>query len=342
MYKRGFIIILYCGIFASALSYCTHGTPQVKFIPRVAWVVDRRNSSLASELDSDADDPDGLEGNKAVVSRLLSCERPLVLRDKQLPSPQVARERFKSKVMPYINEDMVAKVVLAILYIISKDETIGTEHKESFRRYLGMYKEDLLRQAVFDVPDFLTRVLLYTTCVDNRKGQPYVEEITDTFIEMVANASWTAGWTELNWDAATQTVKIVRSEEDIFFDEIDSLNELRYSLMETPVNHTDTEWLGVDGRVLFPSRYKCTGIKNTETQRRFSDKLMQYVKLVHELTEYLATSQQSVSWSMLPDEKIRDIRRRLTDLRDELVTLGIFSERMDFEQPPEGSPLKSE
>ena len=149
-------MILCFGIFASALSYCTHGTPQVKFIPRVAWVVDRRNSSLANELDFDVDDPDGLEGNKAVVSRLLSCERPLVLRDKQLPSPQVARERFKSKVMPYINEDMVAKVVLAILYIISKDETIETEHKENFRRYLGMSKEDLLRQTVFDAPDFFS------------------------------------------------------------------------------------------------------------------------------------------------------------------------------------------
>jgi len=335
-------MILCFGIFASALSYCTHGTPQVKFIPRVAWVVDRRNSSLANELDFDVDDPDGLEGNKAVVSRLLSCERPLVLRDKQLPSPQVARERFKSKVMPYINEDMVAKVVLAILYIISKDETIETEHKENFRRYLGMSKEDLLRQTVFDAPDFLTRVLLYTTCVDNRKGQPYVDEITDAFIEKVVNASWTDGWIEINWDAATQTIKIVRSEEDIFFDEIDALNELRHSLMETPVNHTDTEWLGVDGRGLFPSRYKCTGIKNAETQRRLSDKLMQYMKLIHELTEYLAASQQSVSWSIFPDEKIRDIRRRLTDLSSELFTLGIFSERMDFEQAPDGSPLKSE
>lgn len=336
-------MILCFGIFADILNRCNLGLPQDGFVPRLAWVVDRRNSSLASKLNFDVDDPDGMEGNKTVVSRLLSCDRPLKLRDKQLPSLAVARERFKSKVMPFINEDMVAKAVLAILYIISKDETIETERKESFKSYLGMYREDLLRQSVFDVPDFLTRILLYTTCVYNKEGQPYVKEITDTFIEEVANDSWV----ELKWDAATQTVEVVRSEENNFYDEIEALNELRLSLMDAPVNHTDIDWLGVDERVLFPSRCKRIEFGDPNAKAMLSNKLMQYMKLVHKLTDCLMEQQQSAAgktatWPIFPDERMQDIRQQLADLSNELLTLGIFSERLNAEQAVDSSSLKSE
>lgn len=336
-------MILCFGIFADILNRCNLGLPQERFVPRLAWVVDRRNSSLASKLNFDVDDPDGMEGNKTVVSRLLSCDRPLKLRDKQLPSLAVARERFKSKVMPFINEDMVAKAVLAILYIISKDETIETERKESFKSYLGMYREDLLRQSLFDVPDFLTRILLYTTCVYNKEGQPYVKEITDTFIEEVANDSWV----ELKWDAATQTVEVVRSEENNFYDEIEALNELRLSLMDAPVNHTDIDWLGVDERVLFPSRCKRIEFGDPNAKAMLSNKLMQYMKLVHKLTDCLMEQQQSVAgktatWPIFPDERMQDIRQQLADLSNELLTLGIFSERLNAEQAVDSSSLKSE
>lgn len=336
-------MILCFGIFAKILNLCTYERSQGKFIPRVAWVIDSCNSSLAIGLDFDVDDPDGMEGNKTVVSRLLSCDRPLKLRDKQLPSLAVARERFKSKVMPFINEDMVAKAVLAILYIISKDETIETERKESFKSYLGMYREDLLRQSVFDVPDFLTRILLYTTCVYNKEGQPYVKEITDTFIEEVANDSWV----ELKWDAATQTVEVVRSEENNFYDEIEALNELRLSLMDAPVNHTDIDWLGVDERVLFPSRCKRIEFGDPNAKAMLSNKLMQYMKLVHKLTDCLMEQQQSAAgktatWPIFPDERMQDIRQQLADLSNELLTLGIFSERLNAEQAVDSSSLKSE
>lgn len=331
------------GIFARVLNCCTHGKPEYEFIPRVAWVIDRRNSSLASGLDFDVDDPDGMAGNKPVVSRLLSCERPLKLRDKQLPSLQVARERFKSKVMPFINEDMLANAVLAILYIISKDETIEAEHKESFIRYLEMYRNELLRQTRFDVLDFLTRVLLYTTCVNNKEGQPYVEEITDTFIEKVVNDSWV----ELKWDAATQTVEVIPSEERRLFDEINALSELRHALMTEEASDTDTSWLGVDKNILFPSRCKRIEFGDPNTKAMLSNKLMQYMKLVHKLTDCLVEQQQSTAgktatWPIFPDERMQDIRQQLTNLSNELFVLGIFSERLSAGQDLDSSSLKSE
>lgn len=331
------------GIFAKILNLCNRDLPQEKFVPRIAWAVDRQNSSLASGLDYSVDDPDGMEGNKSVVSKLLSCERPLILRDQRLPTLEVACERFKSKVMPHINEDMVAKAVLAILYIISKDETIVADRKETFKVYFGLHRDELLRQTTFHVPDFFARVLLYTTSVDNHEGCPYAKEITDAFIEKAVNESWA----ESKWDATTQTVEIMPSEEKHLLDEINMLSELSYSLVAEQMSYTDTGWLGVDESILFPSRCRRIKFSDPSTKAMVSNKLMQYTKLVHELTDCLMVRQQAAVgqtavWPVFPDERMQDIRQRLTTLSNELLTLGIFSERLSAGQAPDSLPLKVE
>lgn len=141
-------MILCFGIFAGILSYCRKILPEVKFVPRIAWVVDKMNSSLGSKIKSDVADGDldGMEGNSSVVSRLLSCERGFELSNISLPSVEVAAERFKAKVLPFIDDDKIGKAVLAILYVISKDESIEGKRKESFRKHIGMHKDELLRQ----------------------------------------------------------------------------------------------------------------------------------------------------------------------------------------------------
>jgi hypothetical protein len=239
------------GIFARILNCCNQGFAQDKFVPRIAWVVDRRNSSLASKLDFDVNDPDGMEGNPPVVSRLLSCERPLELRDGHFPSVEIARERFRTKVMPFFDEDRIATAVLAILYVISRDETIGDKHKSSFKKYLGKNKEDLIQQNKFDALDFFVRVLLYTTCVDNEEGSLYVKEITNDFVETVVKNSWV----ELKWDATTQTVEVIPTEEKRLWDEVNTINRLQLSVAENQYDYVDTGWSGVDEKILFPSRY---------------------------------------------------------------------------------------
>lgn len=209
-------MILCFGTFAGVLNCCKQGLPQERFIPRVVWVVDRKNRCLGSKSREDRYDSeqeeipddflDNMEGNKTVVSKLLSCGRGLRLRDKHLPSVDIASERFKAKIMPYINEDKIVKAVLAVLYIISEDKTIGGERKETFKKYVGMYRDELLGYAKFDVPDFFTKVLLYTTFVNNRNGKPYAKEITEDFIERVATTI--DGSAKSKWDATTQTVEI--------------------------------------------------------------------------------------------------------------------------------------
>lgn len=333
------------GIFANILNCCKKKVTKKKLIPRIAWVVDRRNSTLTDNLEFTVYDPDGTTGNSSVITKLLSCKQPFILREDEeyRPSIEDAKKRFEDKVMPFIDEGKIKKAVLTTLYVIKKDETIETEQRKGiFKKYLGLYKEELLQQTKFVAPDFFARVLLYTTCVDNEEGSPYAEKITDAFIEEAVKNSWV----ELKWDATTQTVEVIPTEEKRLLDEVNMINRLQLSVAEDrydPYDYVDTGWLGVDKRVLFPSRYRRIEFKDPETKRMALDNIAQYTKLAREFVDYLVAKQQLLSgqaagWPLFPDERMRDIRQQLDDLSCELLSLGLLGEHFSTKQeetPPE-------
>lgn len=315
-------MVLCFGVFAQILNHCSQAF-QYKLVPRIAWVVDRRHSSLAATLDFEVkdDDLDTMEGNPTVVSKLLHCTLAFELSGESLPSVEVAAERFKAKVMPFIDSDKIGKAVLAVLYIIFKDKAISTERKETFREYFGMYKDELVwQEKIIDVPDFFARVLLYTTCVDNKEGEPCAKQITKDFIEEIANKSWA----ELKWDVATQTVELIPTEQQRLWDEIAMISDLRLSMgkMEDEV-YADIDWLGIDKCALFPNKYRRIEFNDPETKKAVIDKMVRYRKLVQGLTDYLIAGQQSAKnkiarWPIFPDERIRNIRQQIKDLGEEL------------------------
>lgn len=326
-------MVLCFGTFARILNCCKQNLPQDKFVPRIAWVVDRRNSSLGSEIDFDVEDPADIDGNKTVVTRPLSCQRPLVLRDKQLPSHRTAKERFASQVMPSMNESMIAKALLAVLYVIQSDSTIENEYAETFKENLGVSKDKLLTLTKFNAPDFFARVLRYTTYIDNKAGRPYAREITEAFIERVADECWS----ELKWHADTQTVEIIPSEAKRLREELYVINEFRLSLMAERANFTDTSWLDVDTSVLFPIENPVIQIKDRKTQQIVSRKLLQYIRLVHEFVECIAEAQKAtpnpiMQWTLFPNEKMRDIRQKLTNIYDDLLSIGLSLEHLHSEE----------
>ena len=249
------------------------------------------------------------------------------------PSVEIARERFRTKVMQFFDEDRIATAVLAILYVISRDETIGDKHKSSFKKYLGKNKEDLIQQNKFDALDFFVRVLLYTTCVDNEEGSLYVKEITNDFVETVVKNSWV----ELKWDATTQTVEVIPTEEKRLWDEVNTINRLRLSVAENQYDYVDTGWSGVDERILFPSRYGRIEFKDPETKRMALDHIAQYARLAREFVDCLVAKQQLLSgqvagWPLFPDERMRDIRQQLDDLSNKLLIQGLFGEQFSTQQ----------
>lgn len=188
--------------------------------------------------------------------------------------PDKSIEQFNKAAMKSKHiKDMVAKAVLAVRYIISLDDTIDNERKETFKKYLGMYKDEFLQQTIFDVPDFFTRVLLYTTCVDNKEGQPYVKKVTDTLIEEVANDNWA----ELRWDAVAQTLELVSTGEKRLSDWVEQLCQLRPPI--TAGKYLTTRWLGVNMTDLDPSIWGRTKIRDTDAQRLLSRKINPYAHI---------------------------------------------------------------
>lgn len=270
-------MILCFGTFGKALKCCRQEISVSGFIARIAWVVDRRNACLGAGLDYEIDD-NALDttkkfNNPPVASRLLSCKQDFELNCNKKPSVEVARERFGSKVMPYISEDMVAKAVLAVRYIISLDDTIGNERKETFKKYLGMYRDELLQQTSFDVPDFFARVLLYTTCVNNNEGRPYAKEITDAFIDEAANKDLVV----LKWDTITQTLELVSTGEKRLSDWVEQLCQLRPPIAAD--KYLTTEWLGVNMTDLDPSIWGRTELTASDAQRLLSRKINPYAHI---------------------------------------------------------------
>lgn len=287
-------MILCFGTFGRVLNCCRHGISMSRFVARVAWVVDTKNRCLGAGLDYEIDDNalDTIKNlsNPPVASRLLSCKQDFELNGNKEPPVDVSFKRFKSKVMPFINEDMVAKAVLTVRYIISLDDTIGNERKETFKKYLGMYRDEFLQQTIFDVPDFFTRVLLYTTCVDNNEGRPYVKKITDTLIEGIANDDWA----ELRWDTITQTLELVPAGERRLSDWVDQLCQLRSPIAEDVEGFVNMEWIGVNMTDLDPSIWGRTEIRKSDAQRLLSRKINPYVQT--QSPGHLETSSKLRRW----------------------------------------------
>lgn len=334
-YEKRFDMILCFGTFATILNLCRQDLTQLRFLVSLVWALDRKNSALGSDLEDIVDDPDGMEGNKPVVSRLLSCERPLKLRDEQLPSLSVARERFKAKVLPHINEDKIAGAVLSVLYIIQFDDTIDEEHRETFKKHLGVNKEELLRQTTFNVPDFFTRILLYTTCVDNKKGKPYVKDITDKFIEDAKAATLA----KIEWDSETQTIVIaipsLSEEKNEFSEKVRCLSELRLSLTVSQMDFKleDTSWLGEMESFLFPTRYPIK-FKDAKTKKVVADKVAQCMAATKEYILCLQSAMakgETGQQSLFLDKAMQNARQQFTALYEELFFLGLFPDRFNPE-----------
>jgi len=315
-------MILCFGTFAKALSCCRHGLTENEFVARIVWVIDRKNSCLGESLDYEIteeflDDREDI-GNPSVVSKLLSCKQALTLRSNKLPSTEIACETFKDKVIPFIDPDKIMKSVLAVLYIISKDDTIDTVNMEKFKSCFGLYKDELLRQRKFYVPDFFARVLLYATYVKNKNDLSGVEEITDEFVENAAKICWV----ETKWNHEGLIVEILPKEERILLDNIIMLNKMSYSLMkdEQPLD-VDIGLIGVNEKDFFPSFFRDIEFKCD--RRLVSEKLIKYVKLVREFFECLTANQQK-GWPVYPNEQLQDKLHKIDGLNNEIQELVIY------------------
>lgn len=204
------------GTFAKVLNCCRQNIVQSQLIARIVMCIDPHNFSIIkncenvkNQLDNSGIITEIFDCNESAISRLLSCRQDFVFIDRgnaSIPTQNVVINRFEMLVSPFIDSDKKAKVILALLDIIHKDESIALETKENFKKYLGTDKKHLFQQTEFIFSGFLGKVLLYTVCgkVNNRVGAECVKTITPNYIDNVTEPYMY----DCYWDAFTQTLTL--------------------------------------------------------------------------------------------------------------------------------------
>lgn len=240
------------GTFATILNLCKkNNVSQTPFIAKIVWSVDNHNSCIGYEDKADIiKDPECISGEKTKVSRLLSCTREFQYNSVKRESKYVI-ERLERAISADLDEDKKSKLVFALLDIIRRDKCIDSEKKETFKAYLGVYKQELLKKDKFILFDFLGRILLYTVNgnIDNSVGKSCVKSITNDSIEHFASLYEN----EYQWDAVTQTLtlkfvqifdvfqqKIQEYQIDTFIVDIDPTTFLQDKYVEDYENFIDS------------------------------------------------------------------------------------------------------
>lgn len=224
------------GTFASVLNYCRWRISQASFISKIINIIDPKSRYTGEKM----------AGDGPAITKLLSCKIDFVLSDGEtmnMPEQSIVATQLEKQVSPFIDEDMKGKVVIALLDIIRRDKCIDFEKKESFQKYLGLEKQQLLQQSEFVFSDFLAKILLYTIGgnVSNRVGAQYVKIITADYINAIAKPYLN----EFEWNSATHTVTLlyikifhifneamINNQIDNFICKIDPANMMNFSWIE--------------------------------------------------------------------------------------------------------------
>jgi hypothetical protein len=104
--------------------------------------------------------------DKTVVTKFMQCESNFIFDNgsdrSDFPFSKIV-SNFRLNVLPLLNIFKLSAGIIAILYIIESDEYIDSLYKGYFEDIFEVDKSTLLHANEFDVADFLSRVLVYTT-----------------------------------------------------------------------------------------------------------------------------------------------------------------------------------
>lgn len=135
------------GTFGTVLYYCRQYTNKAVLVAKLAMALDPESSYIGINRYDLNNDGEKLIGDKAAATKLLNCEKKYFFSSQQIPSLDTVIDRLRTEINDFIDKDKKAKVILALLDIIQKDDCLDFDKKESFKIFLGMEKKDLLKEA---------------------------------------------------------------------------------------------------------------------------------------------------------------------------------------------------
>jgi len=183
------------GSFATVLTFCkAKSTSQKKLVGTILLTV-------APGYDIRTDD--------TATSNLVRCERNLSANVTDVaPTADVhaVAEGFKQNVLPLLDDNKRALIVLALKEIIESDTTI--EPDTPVEKVNGITKATLLSQDTFILADLLAGIFLYTVPVTNRDGEESIEEITDEYLHGFDSRkheiAFVSAYAQFNMEVATE------------------------------------------------------------------------------------------------------------------------------------------
>lgn len=234
------------GTFASILNCCRQENiiTQASFISKLVGIVDSKSRYRGYDH--------SLSGDGPSIKKLLSCEINFVLsggKDTKIPCQDTIIKNFQANIVPYIDEDKNAGIIISLLSIIQNDDSIDLEKRETFKKYFGFDKQQLLHQSKFIFSDFLSRILLYTICgkIDNRIGKEYVKLINKNYISDIIHLYNY----EYQWNQSTQTLTLSFVEMFNIFSIALRDYSIKYFITEfTPLISADLLWTRTHNREL--------------------------------------------------------------------------------------------
>ena len=184
---------------------CFGTLARILRVCRKTVVTDRQLvSAMTKTIDPDCKYADGKNGQ--AVSRLLNCrgefskteisdeagisakgERDETNSKVALLAPDVATAdlvpKFIDTVLPLLDEDKKKPAVIALLEIITADQTLVGANKSKFEKCLGASKEQLCNEACIVLSEFLAGLFLYTAVlVENRFDDRFVDTIDNEVV----------------------------------------------------------------------------------------------------------------------------------------------------------------
>lgn len=344
------------GTFAGLMNRCRKKSiNQTSFVGRMAWVIDKKTRCLqiiskdddkTKKEDSIAEEvvKIGLEGNSAVVSKLLACKQNYENRSKKRPDFDDAKKEFSEMVSPMIVDSYKPFIILALIDLIRYDSSINSERSECFERCFGISKGQLFYTSNFEFNDIMTKALLYVTSPEIENIHPDSfsawsifsedgEKIPDIFAPkdladfLIRNAR-DQRWYAINWNATSEILQLVDIQSKILLDQMYTLAKREIELFEKKVIEDfnfDSDMRNLNKMIKARLNIKKAEYRGDDhlTIEKMRECLNTYKKLLGELADYVQEFMrlQNVTLNSLPnipDRRMTQMYKQIEDVYREI------------------------
>ncbi|MCC8128140.1 MAG: NACHT domain-containing protein [Clostridiales bacterium] len=92
--------------------------------------------------------------------------------------------KIRENVLPLLDADRKNLIVPAVFSIIEEDTVIDNEKKESFQKYVGENKENLIARREIDLSELIAKLLIYVAAaVTNTEGKDSAKKINKAYVD---------------------------------------------------------------------------------------------------------------------------------------------------------------